>query len=148
MKNIMSDIEVQKEFEALLPAINKINREDGLRRLAEYSNSRTGRLPNGFVAMIELAIKEARYVPRVYPVEGGLVLKFIFDDDSMTVSIYYAEPHIVHVSIDYSGGDEIQEEYPITELTSILNKLGAIQKAHSGTLKGIRYFVRSKMKEK
>lgn len=131
---------INKQFEELLPLINERNRADGLQLLNELAEDIERDVSDAFINVIKSAVENATHVPMMFEHIGGLVFSFFFVDEEekggIDFDIDYDSPFVV-VTVD-TGDSETYETHPITELMSLFNKLGAIQKVNERTLNNIK----------
>lgn len=136
----MSQHYINKQFEELLPSINERNRVDALQQLGELANDVESGLSDSFINVIKFAVENAVHVPMMFPYSGGLGFSFLFVDEEEKGRIDFDmdddSPYVI-VTID-TGDSETYETHPITELTALFNKLGAIQKVNERTLNNIK----------
>lgn len=137
----MSQTYINRQFEELLPLINERNRVDGLQLLEELTSEVESGLSDSFINVIKLAVENATHVPMIFPYLGGLGFSFFFVDEDekggIDLDVGDDSPFVV-VTVDNGDGSETYETHPITELTALFNKLGAIQKVNERTLNNIK----------
>lgn len=142
-----SQLYIDKQFEELLPLINERNREDGLMVLHELSQDVESGLSDPFIHAIRFAVETAVHVPMIFPYAGGLGFSFLFTDEDenggIDIDVDDDSPYVI-VTVDSGDGSEVYETHPLTELTALFNKLGAIQKVNERVLTNIKQLLQSR----
>ena len=142
-----SQLFIDKEFEELLPLINERNRADALRVLDELTQETDSDLSDQFIAVIKFAVENAIHIPMMFPYRGGLGFSFFFKDEDenggIELDVDDDSPYVI-VTVDSGDGSEVYETHPITELTTLFNKLGAIQKVNERILNNIKTLLQNR----
>lgn len=138
---------IDKQFAEILPLINERNRADGLQQLDELALDETSDLSDAFIYAIRFAVETATHVPMIFPYRGGLGFSFLFVDEDekggIDLDVDDDSPYVI-VTIDSGDGSEVYETHPLTELTALFNKLGAIQKVNERVLTGIKQLLQKR----
>lgn len=144
----MTQLFIDKQFEELLPLINERNREDGLMVLHELSQDVESGLSDPFINAIRFAVETSVHVPMIFPYAGGLGFSFLFVDEEdkgggIDIDVDDDSPYVI-VTINSGDGSEVYETHPLTELTGLFNKLGAIQKVNERVLTNIKQLLQNR----